>query len=150
LLHLLHWAKFATIGAPVYSRALSDEYYGWGSDMTPKAITLATLTVLMATDASAQAIGTQSWAPNLSGIYRCVRNCAGGGLGHITAYGWNLTLTNEVGQTTRAWIDVPGHIWIPALNEGAVYSPDGFTIQFNSGTVWVLLEPQPIPGTAGF
>ena len=116
--------------------------------MSPKIIALATLTALMATDASAQAIGTHDRfsAPNLSGIYRCVRNCAAGGLGRITAYGWNLTLTNEVGQTTRAWIDVPGHIWIPALNEGAVYSPDGFTIQFNSGAVWVLLEPQPIPG----
>jgi hypothetical protein len=121
-------------------------------DMTPKVIALAALTALMATDASAQAIANHDRfsAPNLSGIYRCVRNCAAGGLGRITAYGWNLSLTNEVGQTTRAWIDVPGHIWIPALKEGAVYSPDGFTIQFNSGTVWVLLEPQPIPGTAGY
>jgi hypothetical protein len=120
--------------------------------MSPKMIALATLTALMATDASAQAIASHDRfsAPNLSGIYRCVRNCAAGGLGRITAYGWNLSLTNEVGQTTRAWIDVPGHIWIPALKEGAVYSPDGFTIQFNSGTVWVLLEPQPIPGTAGY
>jgi hypothetical protein len=123
---------------------------GW--DMSPKMIALATLTALVATDASAQAIADHDRfsAPNLSGIYRCVRNCAAGGLGRITAYGWNLSLTNEVGQTTRAWIDVPGHIWIPALKEWAVYSPDGFTIQFNSGTVWVLLEPQPIPGTAGY
>ena len=123
---------------------------GW--DMSPKMIALATLTALMATDASAQAIASHDRfsAPNLSGIYRCVRHCVAGGLGRITAYGWNLNLTNEVGQTTRAWIDVPGHIWIPALQEGAVYSPDGFTIQFNSGTVWVLLEPQPIPGTAGY
>jgi hypothetical protein len=123
---------------------------GW--DMSPKMIVLATLAALMATDASAQAIASHDRfsAPNLSGIYRCVRNCAARGLGRITAYGWNLSLTNEVGQTTRAWIDVPGHIWIPALKEGAVYSPDGFTIQFNSGTVWVLLEPQPIPGTAGY
>jgi hypothetical protein len=120
--------------------------------MSPKMIALATLTALVATDASAQAIADHDRfsVPNLSGIYRCVRNCAAGGLGRITAYGWNLSLTNEVGQTTRAWIDVPGHIWIPALNEGAVYSPDGFTIQFNSGTVWVLLEPQPIPGSAGY
>ena len=88
--------------------------------MSPKKIALATMTALMANDASAQAIADHDRfsAPNLSGIYRCVRNCAAGGLGRITAYGWNLTLTNEVGQTTRAWIDVPGHIWIPALKEG--------------------------------
>jgi hypothetical protein len=126
--------------------------YERGMGMSPTMIALATLTALMATDASAQAIASHDRlsAPNLSGIYRCVRNCAAGGVARITAYGWNLSLTNEVGQTTRAWIDVPGHIWIPALREEAVYSPDGFTIQFNSGTVWVLLEPQPIPGTAGY
>jgi hypothetical protein len=32
------------------------------------------------------------------------------------------------------------------LKGGAVYSPSGFTIQFNNGSVWVLLEPTPIPG----
>jgi hypothetical protein len=40
-----------------------------------------------------------------------------------------------------AWIDRAGHINSQAWN--AVYSPDGFTIQFNSGTVWVLLQPLP-------
>jgi hypothetical protein len=116
--------------------------------MGPKTMALTALIALVAADASAQAIGTQSSAPNLSGIYRCVRNCAGGGLGRITAYGWSLTLTNEVGQATRAWIDWPGHIWVPALNEGAVYSPDGFTIQFESGRVWVLVDPEPFPRSA--
>ena len=28
--------------------------------------------------------------------------------------------------------------------------PDGFTIQFSRGTVWVLTEPQPIPGSAPY
>src|ERR1700720_4251317 len=116
--------------------------------MTMKTIALATAIALAAADASAQAVGTQSWVPNLSGLYRCVHNCAGSGLARITAYGWNLTLTNELGQTSRAWIDWPGHIWVPALNAGAVYSPDGFTIQFNRGTVWVLIEP--MPGSAGY
>ena len=120
--------------------------------MGPKTIALTALIALVAADASAQAIAThdRSKAPNLSGVYRCVHNCAGGGLGRVTMYGWNLTLTNELGQATRAWIDRPGHIWVPALNEGAVYSPDGFTIQFERGRVWVLVEPQPIPGSAGY
>jgi hypothetical protein len=29
-----------------------------------------------------------------------------------------------------------GHIWAESWNEGAVYSPDGMTIQFDNGTVW--------------
>ena len=119
-------------------------------DMSPKTMALATLIALVACDASAQAIGTQDRVPNLSGLYRCVRNCAGASLARITAYGWNLLLTNELGQTTKAWIDWPGHIWVPALNEGAVYSPDGFTIQFNRGSVWVLTDPQPLPGSARY
>jgi hypothetical protein len=61
----------------------------------------------------------------------------------LPAHGWQLTVTNELGQTLKAWIDWPGRIWVPALNEGAFYSPDGFTIQFNGGTVWVLVEPGP-------
>jgi hypothetical protein len=60
--------------------------------------------------------------------------------------GRQLSLTNENGQASSAWIDWPGHIWT-SLNEGAVYSPDGFTIQFNNGSVWILLEPTPIPGS---
>ena len=111
--------------------------------MSPKTMALATLIALVACDASAQAIGTQDRVPNLSGLYRCVRNCAGASLARITAYGWNLLLTNELGQTTKAWIDWPGHIWI-------VYSPDGFTIQFNRGSVWVLTDPQPLPGSARY
>jgi hypothetical protein len=115
-----------------------------------KTIALAALTALVAADASAQSIGTQGSDPNLSGLYRCVRNCAGPSLVRITAFGWNLFLTNEFGQTTKAWIDWPGHIWVPVLNEGAVYSPDGFTIQFSSGAVWVLIDPQPISGSAPY
>jgi hypothetical protein len=111
--------------------------------MSPKTMALATLIALVACDASAQAIGTQDRVPNLSGLYRCVRNCAGASLARITAHGWQITLTNELGQTSKAWIDWPGRIWVLALNEGAFYSPDGFTIQFNGGTVWVLVEPGP-------
>jgi hypothetical protein len=115
--------------------------------MNGKLMTLVALGGLAsAANASAQAVGTQFWVPNLSGVYRCVHNCAGGGLPHVIQSGGELNLINEIGQPSRAWIDGPGHIWTQAWNEGAVYSPDGFTIQFNSGSVWVLVEPTPVPG----
>jgi hypothetical protein len=85
--------------------------------------------------------------PGLSGQFRCIQGCAGGlaGLAFVTQNGWDLNLVNELGQPTRAWIDWPGHIWVQSWNEGAVYSPDGMTIQFDNGTVWtkniVLLVP---------
>ena len=36
-------------------------------------------------------------------------------------------------------------IWVDALNQGAVYSPDGMIIQFDNGTIWQrdLGEPPP-------
>jgi hypothetical protein len=111
---------------------------------------LAALGALAATGASAQAVGTQTWVPNLSGVYRCVHDCAGIRLVHIVQNGRQLDLTNENGQASTAWIESPGHIWTQSLNDGAVYSPDGFTIQFNRGMVWVLVEPTPAPGTAIF
>ena len=75
---------------------------------------------------------------NLSGQFLCVEGCAAGqpGLAFVTQNGWDLNLVNELGQPTRAWVDWPGHIWALNWNEGAVYSPDGMTIQFDSGTVW--------------
>ncbi len=75
-----------------------------------------------------------------------MRACAGPGSARVIQTGWELSLTNEAGQPSRAWIDGPGHIWAESWNEGAVYSPDGFTIQFNGGRVWVLVEPRPLPG----
>ena len=116
--------------------------------MTWKMMALAALGALAATDASAQAVGSQTLVPNLSGVYRCVHHCGGVRLMHIAQNGRELDLTNEAGQASTAWIDWPGHIWTQALNEGAVYSPDGRTIQFNRGMVWVLVHPTPAPGTA--
>jgi hypothetical protein len=115
-----------------------------------KSIVLFLFSTLAATNVSAHAAGTQSWAPNLSGLYRCVHSCVRGQMGRIVAWGRQLTLIGEGGEAAKAWIDWPGHIWVPALNEGAVYSADGFTIQFERGSVWVLVEPQPIPGSAGY
>lgn len=107
---------------------------------------LIALNAFAATDASAQAVGTQSWLPNLSGVYRCVNHCTGAGIVRVVQRGRQLTLVDPGGQLSSAWIEAPGHIWT-AWKEGAVYSPDGFTIQFAGGTVWVLLEPTPIPGS---
>jgi hypothetical protein len=47
-----------------------------------------------------------------------------------------MRLVNEAGAPARAWIDHPGHIWVQSWGEGAVYSPDGMTIQFEHGAVW--------------
>jgi hypothetical protein len=87
--------------------------------------------------------------PGLSGQFRCIAGCAGGlaGPAFVTQNGWDLNLVNEIGQPSRAWIDYPGHIWVRNWNEGAVYSADGMTIQFDNGTVWaknVILVVPPV------
>jgi hypothetical protein len=85
--------------------------------------------------------------PGLSGQFQCIAGCVGGlaGPAFVTQNGWDLNLVNEIGQPSRAWIDYPGHIWVQSWNEGAVYSADGMTIQFDNGTVWarnvILLVP---------
>ena len=84
----------------------------------------------------------------LSGQFQCIAGCAGvGGPAFVTQNGWDLNLVNEIGQPSRAWIDWPGHIWVQSWNEGAVYSADGMTIQFDNGTVWaknVILVVPPV------
>jgi hypothetical protein len=88
---------------------------------------------------------------NLSGQFQCVEGCAGilPGAAFVTQNGWDLNLVNELGQPSRAWIDRPGHIWAQNYNEGAVYSSDGMTIQFDNGTVWrrnielLVMRPNP-------
>jgi hypothetical protein len=86
--------------------------------------------------------------PGLSGQFQCIAGCAGvGGPAFVTQNGWDLNLVNEIGQPSRAWIDWPGHIWVQSWNQGAVYSADGMTIQFDNGTVWaknVILVVPPI------
>jgi hypothetical protein len=85
----------------------------------------------------------------LSGQFQCIAGCAGGSAGpaFVTQNGWDLNLVNEIGQPSRAWIDWPGHIWVQSWNEGAIYSTDGMTIQFDNGTVWaksVILVVPPV------
>lgn len=100
------------------------------------------LFALSATGASAQPY------INLTGQFVCVQGCtsaAPGALAFVTQNGWELNLTNEAGVPARAWIDYPGHMWIDAWGEGAIYSPDGNGIQFNSGAVWQRFVPPPPP-----
>jgi len=114
--------------------------------MKARLLALSALIALAATGASAQGV-------NLSGRYICVRNCVGGAPGpaFVTQNGYDLNLVNEVGEPSRAWVDYPGHIWAEYWDEGAVFSPDGMTIQFDRGSVWqrdlgpVLPPPPPPP-----
>ena len=103
------------------------------------------------TTPAVQAIAAPVVAPGvgpLSGQFQCIAGCAGvGGPAFVTQNGWDLNLVNEIGQPSRAWIDWPGHIWVQSWNEGAVYSADGMTIQFDNGTVWarnVILVVPPV------
>ena len=95
----------------------------------------------VATDASAQLV-------NLTGRYRCVELCTPGLQGQfafITQNGWELNVVNDAGEASRAWVDYPGRIWIQRANQGAIYSPDGMTIQFDRGTVWQRAPELPPP-----
>jgi len=97
-----------------------------------------------ATGASAQPV------LNLTGQFQCVKLCSGGppALAYVTQAGWQLNLVNEAGFSATGWIDHPGHIWVAAWNEGAIYSPDGMTIQFDRGTVWERYVAPPPPPPA--
>ena len=107
---------------------------------------LGVLAALAATEASAQSV-------NLTGTYKCAQMCQQGLVGapaHVTQNGPDFNLLDEVGRPARAWPDwfAPAtRIWIDVWNEGAVYSPDGMTIQFDNGTIWVrdLGLPPPPP-----
>jgi hypothetical protein len=81
----------------------------------------------------------------LSGPYQCLENCRGPNLAFVTQNGDDLNLVNEAGEPTHAWIDHPGHIWAQRWDEGAIYSPDGLSIQFDDGTVWQRFVPPPPP-----
>jgi hypothetical protein len=54
-------------------------------------------------------------------------------------------VVNDAGEASRAWIDYPGRIWIQQANQGAIYSPDGLTVQFDRGTIWQRAFDVPPP-----
>ena len=97
--------------------------------------------LLTATGASAQ-------SADLTGTYACVKMCRGDMLAHVTQNGPEINLLTEAGVPSRAWPDwyYPYHrIWIDAFDMGAVYTPDGLTIQFDNGTIWQRYTPPPLP-----
>ena len=89
------------------------------------------IATLAAGEASAQGV-------NLTGRWRCVELCLGppGSFGYITQNGWELNIVNDAGEPSRAWVDYPGRIWVERANQGAIYSPDGTTLQFDRGSIW--------------
>jgi hypothetical protein len=102
---------------------------------------IAMSAALVATDASAQGV-------NLTGRYVCVAMCTPGLQGQfafITQNGWEMNVVNDAGEASRAWIDYPGRIWIQQANQGAIYSPDGMTVQFDRGTIWQRAFDVPPP-----
>ena len=90
------------------------------------------------------AINSASAQPaiSLTGTYRCAQGCVPGFEGktaYITQNGWNLNIVTESGVPIRAWFDwfsPTSRIWMESLNQGAVYSANGMTIQFDRGAVW--------------
>jgi ferric-dicitrate binding protein FerR (iron transport regulator) len=62
--------------------------------MIARAFALIALLVVAATAASAQAVGTQFEVSDLSGVYRCVRQCAGAGLVRLSEAGSYISPTN--------------------------------------------------------
>jgi hypothetical protein len=96
------------------------------------AMIVASGMTMAATDVSAQGV-------NLTGQFRCVQMCTSGLQGQpafVTQNGTNLNLLNEAGEPSRAWIDWSGHIWAENWHQGALFSSDGMTIQFDRGTIW--------------
>jgi hypothetical protein len=99
-------------------------------------ILLGVLTILAAT------ASTEAWAQpfTLTGQYRCVQVCLLGHVGwpaYITQNGWAINVLNEAGMPSRAWFRWGGtRIWAPGYHQGAVISPDGGVIQWDSGTIW--------------
>ena len=91
----------------------------------------AMIAALATSDASAQGV-------NLTGRWRCVELCLGppGSFAFITQNGWELNIVNDAGQPSRAWVDYPGRIWVENAQQGAIYSPDGGTLQFDRGSIW--------------
>jgi hypothetical protein len=110
------------------------------------------LFIAMALSVTVWASGASAQGVNLSGPWQCVASCLGppGGIAYITQYRWDLNVL--AGVPSKAWIDYPGHIWFQIGNQGAIYSPDGLAIKFDSGTVWqrdvaVLTPVVPVPSS---
>ena len=79
--------------------------------------------------------------------------CRDGAIGapaFVTQNGGAVNLTTETGEAYRAWPDwnaPASRLWIEAMGQSAVYSPDGIRIQFDDGRVWQRAIMA--PGVAG-
>lgn len=109
--------------------------------MRKLSLTVCLLATFAATAASAQSV-------DLTGRYNCIAMCRGEYQPYITQNGPELNVVTEAGLPSRAWPDwffPTTRIWIDSLGQSAVYTPDGMTIQFDSGTVWQRDIPPPPP-----
>ncbi len=107
-------------------------------------------TAIVAASAWGASSASAQSAVSLTGTYRCVQGCTPGyedKPAFVTQNGWTINLVSEAGVSSQAWSDwfaPTTRIWIEALRQGAVYSPDGMTIQFDGGAVWQrVVEPTP-------
>ena len=104
--------------------------------------------LMIAIIAAMTTTGASAQSANLTGTYQCVQGCHGGLLAYVTQNGPELNRVTEAGVASRAWPDwfsPASRIWIEAFNIGAVYTPDGMTIQFDNGTIWQRFVPPPAP-----
>ena len=104
-------------------------------------LTIGLVAAFAATGASAQSV-------DLSGRYNCIAMCRGPNQPYITQNGPELNVVTEAGIPSRAWPDwyFPAtRIWVEAMVQSAVYTPDGLVIQFDGGTVWRRDIPPPPP-----
>jgi hypothetical protein len=89
--------------------------------------------------AYAPAYAGYGYSGNLTGQYQCVQMCSSGmpyRLAYVTQSGRELNVVDDLGMASRAWIENPGRMWVERANQGAVFSADGMTIQFDRGTIW--------------
>src|SRR6476660_3059714 len=83
---------------------------------------------------------------NLNGSYRCFQGCSPdlqGRVAVITQNEWDLNIVTESGTAYRSWFDwfsPNSRIWIEGMHQGAVYSPNGMTIQFDRGAIWERID----------
>jgi hypothetical protein len=129
---------FTWINAGIFKHGLKKQIRSEAMDRAKRLLfAVGVLTALAATD-SASAQPTVS----LTGTYKCVQGCVPGFEGKpafVTQNGWNINIVTESGVPVQAsldWFSPTTRIWMETLHQGAVYSADGLTIQFDRGTVW--------------
>jgi hypothetical protein len=92
------------------------------------------------------ASGASAQSADLTGRYNCIAACRGALQPYITQNGPELNVVTEAGIPSRAWPDLyfpATRIWVEAMVQSAVYTPDGLVIQFDGGTVWRRDIPPP-------